>query len=163
MKKIFILLSLIFVLSSCSIDWNWEKDKKIAELEKHVKIIEEITSENIKLPETSFKAHIIQFWWIHSALYDGVFWNIPSLDSPYPVDDVSINDIKTSWIKIDYRWRKDYFEISCPTDFQINNCEINNNIVNKTDEKCYFYFPVEWNKNSDISFTCSNNIFYNPY
>lgn len=36
MKKIFVLFSLIFILSSCSIDWNWEKDKKIAELGKQV-------------------------------------------------------------------------------------------------------------------------------
>ncbi len=36
MKKIFITLSLILALSSCSIDWKWEKDKKIAELEKQV-------------------------------------------------------------------------------------------------------------------------------
>lgn len=36
MKKILILCVLL-LLSSCSIDWNWEKDKKIAELEKQIK------------------------------------------------------------------------------------------------------------------------------
>ncbi|MGE4443768.1 MAG: hypothetical protein AB7E37_02100 [Candidatus Altimarinota bacterium] len=35
MQKI-IILSLLFILSSCSIDWNGEKDKKIAELEKEI-------------------------------------------------------------------------------------------------------------------------------
>lgn len=40
MKKI-ITLSLVFVLflSSCSIDWNWEKDKKIVELEKELTLL----------------------------------------------------------------------------------------------------------------------------
>jgi hypothetical protein len=37
MKKIFILwIILSILLSSCSIDWNDEKDKKIAELEKQI-------------------------------------------------------------------------------------------------------------------------------
>lgn len=34
MKKIFAILICLVLFSSCSIDWNWEKDKKIAELEK---------------------------------------------------------------------------------------------------------------------------------
>jgi outer membrane lipoprotein-sorting protein len=37
MKKIFaILITLSLLLSSCSIDWNDEKDKKISELEKQI-------------------------------------------------------------------------------------------------------------------------------
>ncbi len=35
MEKI-LIISLLLLLTSCSIDWNWEKDKKIAELEKQV-------------------------------------------------------------------------------------------------------------------------------
>lgn len=37
MRKIIVLLIMLtFVLSSCSIDWNDEKDKKIAKLEKQI-------------------------------------------------------------------------------------------------------------------------------
>ena len=37
MKKIFILWTILsLLLSSCSIDWNNEKDKKISELEKQI-------------------------------------------------------------------------------------------------------------------------------
>lgn len=32
MKKVLLWIFLIFILSSCSIDWNWEKDKKIENL-----------------------------------------------------------------------------------------------------------------------------------
>ena len=36
MKKLTLLLIPLLFLSSCSIDWNGEKDKKIAELEQQV-------------------------------------------------------------------------------------------------------------------------------
>ena len=36
MIKFLLTLFLVFVLSGCSIDWNWEKDEKIVELEKQL-------------------------------------------------------------------------------------------------------------------------------
>lgn len=36
MKKLTLLLIPLLLLSSCSIDWNDEKDTKIAELEKQI-------------------------------------------------------------------------------------------------------------------------------
>lgn len=41
MKKLTLLLIPLLFLSSCSIDWNDEKDKKIAELEKQVTELKE--------------------------------------------------------------------------------------------------------------------------
>ncbi len=37
MKKVLVLASIFFLLSSCSIDWNDKKDKKIEQLEKQIK------------------------------------------------------------------------------------------------------------------------------
>ncbi len=39
MKKI-LIISLLLILSSCSIDWNWEKDKRIAEQNNKITILE---------------------------------------------------------------------------------------------------------------------------
>ena len=36
MKKVLLWMFLVLILSSCSIGWNWEKDKKIMELENKV-------------------------------------------------------------------------------------------------------------------------------
>lgn len=36
MRSLILLLIPLFLLSSCSIDWNDEKDKKIAELQKQI-------------------------------------------------------------------------------------------------------------------------------
>lgn len=162
MRKIIILLFLIINLSSCSIDWNWEKDKRITELEKQFAELKKNNFSKNIIPETSFKTHLIQFWWLHSSLYDGVFWEISSLDEPYPMNDSLISDIKNLWINVDYRWRKDYFEIWCPKWFQITNCEINNLSVESIENKCYLYFPQEWNNNSDISFICNNGKLSTP-
>lgn len=49
MKKILTIFLTFFLLSSCSIDWNWEKDKKISELEK------QISELNKKLESDLFK------------------------------------------------------------------------------------------------------------
>ena len=48
MKKYVILLIPLLLLSSCSIDWNDEKDKKISELNGQ---IESLKLENSKLRE----------------------------------------------------------------------------------------------------------------
>lgn len=48
MKKIFpILLISAFLLSSCSIDWNDEKDKKISELEKQINQLSEKSKNDV--------------------------------------------------------------------------------------------------------------------
>jgi hypothetical protein len=45
MRKLLLILIPLLFLSSCTIDWNDEKDKKITELEKQV------TNNNIELQE----------------------------------------------------------------------------------------------------------------
>jgi hypothetical protein len=62
MHKLTLLLIPLIFLSSCTIDWSDEKDKKIAELEKQVTEINKKISDSteVKTPEYSFKTHIIQ-------------------------------------------------------------------------------------------------------
>lgn len=88
MKKIFILwIILSLLLSSCSIDWNDEKDKKIAELEKQIqndlfkkkqeceKYIDQI-KEKLKKEYYDWNTYITTFLWMYydkknsSCVYD---------------------------------------------------------------------------------------------
>ena len=152
MKKFLLISLLLFsvILTGCSSN-NKQQAKGFEQ------------PNNVILPETSFKIHIIQFWWLHSAIYDWVYWLISSLDEPRPMMDSSVNELEKWLLNIEYRWRKDYFNISCPNWFNIMNCEINEQKINIDQNSCSFYFPTEWNKNSDISFICNNWKFRNPF
>jgi hypothetical protein len=122
---------------------------------------DEIKTTNIT-PDTSFQVHIIQLWWLHSSIHDWVYRPISSLEDTSPLNDASISNLTKDLLTIDYRWRKDYFQISCPEWFFINNCNINNNTIDIIDNSCYFYFDEESVK-SDIFLTCNNSLFWNPY
>lgn len=84
MKKI-ISLSLVFVLflSSCSIDWNWEKDNKIVELEKEVTLLKKNKENDIfkkKQECLKYKDEMLKqlndIWHINWAEYiDEIFYS----------------------------------------------------------------------------------------
>lgn len=164
MQKIFpILLASMILLSSCSIDWNDEKDRKINELSSRISHLEDndrtsLVGSGQKIPEYSFRTHLIQFGGIHSKLYDWVFWEL-TRGSDAPTMDSSIQDLLPGLVSIDFRGRKDFFTISCPATFQIKNCSQNHtNIDWGVDNSCTFYFSDEW-KNTDIMFDCINDKF----
>ena len=118
--------------------------------------------------DVSFRVHIIQFWWLHSSIYDWVYRPISSIDHPSPLNNASIGDLRdidNSQIKIEYRWRKDYFKVSCSEDFYITDCKINGEVVisDQPTNSCMFYFEKEWLENSSIHLTCSNWKFRNPF
>ena len=160
MKSLTLLLIPIIFLSSCTIDWSDEKDVKITELEKQViEINNKIWKESkIIIPEYSFKTHIIQLWWIHSKIYDWVYWEIGRW-SDSPQLDSMISDLPKWLIKLDYRGRKDFFTISCPEKFKIEKCWINWTEGVYSKNTCSFYFP-ENKINSDITFNCINDKFW---
>jgi hypothetical protein len=58
MKNIILIISIIWLLTSCSTDTNWEKDQKISELNTQ---IESLQQENSKLREEN---ELIKIWWI---------------------------------------------------------------------------------------------------
>ncbi len=150
--KLTLLLIPLILLSSCTIDWNDEKDKKIAELEQKVTEVP-----TVKTPEYSFKTHIIQFWWMHSKIYDWVYWEV-ARENDAPQSDSIISDLPEWLVKINYRGRKDFFTITCPAEFQIEKCWINWSDAIYNENTCSFYFP-ENNGNSDITFNCINDKF----
>lgn len=103
MQKI-IILSLLFILSGCSIDWNWEKDKKIAELEKEISELNKEKENDLftkrqecgsKFTEinsnmTNFKSSI----WLQFEL-DNIFYS-PILNDCLYVDYMIDNNIQTT-------------------------------------------------------------------
>ena len=163
MYKLTLLLIPLLLLSSCTIDWKDEKDKKIAELEKQVTEIAKKISDNteVKIPEYSFKTHIIQLWWMHSKIYDWVYWEIWRW-ADAPQTDSMISDLPKWLVKIDYRGRKDFFTISCPNSFKIEKCWINWNDAVYNENTCSFYFPEE-KLSSDIVFNCINDKFLSDF
>lgn len=128
---------------------NWSKeDDVINELNKKIDIL---------TPEYSFKTHIIQFWWLHSKIYEWVYREIWRWDDAPQIDSM-ITDLPIWLVNIDYRGRKDFFAISCPVKFRIDKCLINWKDAIYTDNSCTFYFP-ETAINSDITFNCINDKF----
>lgn len=71
MRKIIVLLIMLtFVLSSCSIDWNDEKDKKITELRNenlllNKKIDDDLFQKNVECNklDAEINAYAINFYW----------------------------------------------------------------------------------------------------
>ena len=158
MKKIILLLFIVIISLVWSIYWNYDNMNKIQQLSNKIYKLEWLQKNTYIIPKNSFRVNIIQFWWLHSKLYDWVYralsrWNeSPQIDS-------SIADLPNSLLKIAYTGRKSFFTISCPDGFNIENCSTNNiNISNDTENKCTFYFSENSILNS-IKLSCINNSF----
>ncbi len=74
----------------------------------------------------------------------------------YPAMDSAINDLPKNLVIIGYRGRKDYFNIKCPENFRVMECDMNKNKIDVSNNSCTFFFPREGTWNSDISFICNN-------
>lgn len=162
----------VLILTGCSVDLDGKKEEQFQNLTKEIEDLKTSISANkvqgitplnqsAEIPTVSFRVHIIQFWWLHSKIHDGVYWKVSSLTEPTPAMDSAIQDLPEGLLDITYLWRKDWFKITCPKTFSIIDCSINGKATDSWDNSCVFYFPDTW-ENSDINLTCSNNLLEAP-
>lgn len=119
MKKVLLSIFLVLILSSCSIDWNWEKDKKITEQNNQILKLEKQVEELKKEKENDLfekKQECAKYnkWWDIQVYYNTKYnscvesYCINFWTSTY---DCIINDYFTQKFYLQYKC--EWWELIC--------------------------------------------------